>query len=475
MRKGTELLAWSEGLNKRASWALLLSTHLLSVLFSRGYFQFDEHYQVLEFIQWKLGLIASAQMPWELETRMRPWLHPLLFFPLEWLSDRALGWSPFIKTTLHRGCVAAFVLCVIARRTRRRPQLLALYASLFFFPFIDVRISAEVIGGWLFALGYALDDERGASPRPLWSFGCGFLFGLAAVIRFHVLALLFGLLLFHLRKRELRRCVWLGLGVLPALGLGVLCDRWGYGAFTYAPWNYVYQNIVLGKAVHFGSGASPWYWYLRALLEKTCYLPGAVFIAALGWQWLRRPLDKLSFISVPFVLLHVAVAHKELRFLFPLAPFVPDLVLGLWQDVRTFRPARYFGILFIALNLILLTPAALHDADADVGLYAALYANPPAPGSVLHYVNNTNPISPYHLHPSYYLGTLGLEARPLNPARKPGHGLSFFDGEPAYAALRDEARCDLVASRYPRFVLDHWPSWLPPKPWLKLWSLWRCP
>jgi hypothetical protein len=73
------------------------------VLFSRGYFQFNEHYQVLEFIQWKLGLMRTTDMPWELTGRMRPSLHPLMFLPVEWLSLHALGWSPFVKTTVHSG------------------------------------------------------------------------------------------------------------------------------------------------------------------------------------------------------------------------------------------------------------------------------------------------------------------------------------------------------------------------------------
>jgi phosphatidylinositol glycan class B len=458
-----------------ASWALLLTSHVLAALFSRGYFQFDEHYQVLEFIQWKLGLVAGAQMPWELGEKMRPWLHPLLFFPLEWLSQRVLGWSPCLKTTLHRACVAAFALSVIALRTRRAPALLPLYASLFFFPFIDVRISSEVIGGWLFALGYTLDND--ARRPPAYHLGCGFLFGLAAVIRLHVLALLFGLCVHHLRQRELRRCVWLGLGVLPAFGLAALCDRWGYGVFTFVPWNYVYQNIVLGKAVHFGSGASPWYWYVGALVQKTGYLPGAVLLAALVWQWLRRPLDKLTLVSVPFVLLHVAVAHKELRYLFPLAPLMPDMLLGLWRELRAQRAARYAACAFIACNLLLLAPAALHDADADVSLYAALYDLSPATHARLRYVDSTNPLAPWGLHPSYYLGTLAISAQPLRNARQPWHGLLLFDSPPAYAALRTEARCQLLASRYPTFVLDRWPSWLPAShgPWFKLWSLWRCP
>jgi hypothetical protein len=51
----------------------------------------------------------------------------------------------------------------------------------------------------------------------------------------------------------------------------------------------------------------------------------------------------------------------------------------------------------------------------------------------------------------------------------------MFDDVPAFAAMRAEARCLLVASRYPSFILDRWPRWLERGRWLNLWSLWRCP
>lgn len=466
----------ARALKKRAYWTLLLISHLAAVICSRGYFQYDEHYQVLEFIQWKLGLARSADMPWELRAQMRPWLHPLLFFPLEWLSLHALELSPLVRTTLHRACVAGLALFVIARRTRQQPRLLPFYACLFFFPFLDVRISSELIGGWLFVLAYALDQDCEPQQARSWSFGCGMLFGLAVVIRLQVSVLVFGLLAYHVRERQVARCIWLVLGLLLTMIVGTLCDAWGYGNVTLVAWNYFNENVLLGKAVRFGSGASPWYWYLVALPEKTCYAPGAVMLAALGWQWFRRPSSKLTFVSMPFVLLHCAIAHKELRFLFSLAPLMPDMLSGLWQDLRALRVARYLGAAFVACNLILLVMAALHDADPDIGLYAALYSYPPARTATLYYDNNTNPLGPWGLVPSYYLGTLGLKSRPLRFAHKPWRGLVMFDRLTAYAAQRTEARCELLASRYPKVVLDHWPAWMPERgPWIKLWSLWKCP
>lgn len=467
------------GARSQRLWlGLLLATHALAVLCSRGYFQFDEHYQVLELIQWKLGLTRAADMPWELGARMRPWLHPLLFYPLEWLSLHALELTPLLKTTVHRLLVAALALYVMLRRARREPAQLALYATWFFYPFLDVRMSSEAIGGWLFALGETLDEEQEQTRAGgLAAVGCGLMLGLAAVIRLHVLACFAGLLVYHARRAELRRCALLSAGVLGAFAIGVICDAWGYGAFTFVPWNYVNENILLGKAVRFGSGASAWYWYLPALLRGTLYVPGLALIAALVCQWARKPLSRLSLITWPFVLLHVAVSHKELRYLFPLAPFAPALLLSLWRALCGWRAARVAAVGCMAINLLLLLPAALHDADPEVSLYAALDAHKAPAERALSFVSDTNPLGPWHLHPSYYVDRLGLTGARAPSVHARVHGLLSVDGPDAYRALRAANRCELLASRYPAWLIARWPGWLPANhgPWFKLWSLWRCP
>jgi phosphatidylinositol glycan class B len=462
---------------RRVWFGLLLTSHLLAVLCSRGYFQFDEHYQVLEFIQWKFRLVRAADMPWELGARMRPWLHPLWFFPVEWLSHTALQLSPFVKTACHRALVAGLALYVIARRTRRSPQQLPLYATWFFYPFLDARISSEVIGGWLFALADSVDEDQEGESSAAATLGCGLLLGLAAVIRLHVLAFIFGLLVHHLRRRALRRCLFLVTGMLAAFGLGALCDYWGYGTFTFVPWNYVYQNIVLGKAVRFGTGASPWYWYAPALLRSTGYLPGLILIIALISHWLRKPLDRLSLITLPFVLLHLGVAHKELRYLFPLAPLMPALLLELWGTYQRLRLARVLAVCCMIINLVLLLPAAVHDADPDVSLYSALAQLPAPRGRTLYYAAGTNPLAPWHLYPSYYVAELGFSGRRAQSPLQTVHGLLCMDGLERYAELQRVGRCQLLASRYAASIMDHWSSWLSEQlgSRFRLWSLWRCP
>ena len=67
-----------------------------------------------------------------------------------------------------------------------------------------------------------------------------------------------------------------------------------------------------------------------------------VLLAAMLAIWLRNPRHAVTWASLPFVLAHVVVAHKEARFLFPLAILatafpVPGFSprLALWQGSFT--------------------------------------------------------------------------------------------------------------------------------------------
>lgn len=127
-----------------------------------------------------------------------------------------------------------------------------------------------------------------------------------------------------LRQREritrLLACA-AGFGVVATLGL--LVDAWGYGRFTWTPWHYFYYNLVLGKASSFST--SPFYAYF---LDLPAILPpiGLLLLLAMLVMWWRRPGHVLTWITLPFFLAHCIIAHKEARFLFPLAIFT---LLGL--------------------------------------------------------------------------------------------------------------------------------------------------
>jgi len=55
-----------------------LGVYILTAFASQGYLQSDEHFQVLEFADYKLGVTPAADLPWEFQQQIRPALQPAL-------------------------------------------------------------------------------------------------------------------------------------------------------------------------------------------------------------------------------------------------------------------------------------------------------------------------------------------------------------------------------------------------------------
>jgi phosphatidylinositol glycan class B len=207
-----------------------------------------------------------------------------------------------------------------------------------FLPYLFVRTSSETLSAALFALGLAV-LLRGKSVRLLAV--SGLLCGLAFEARYQTGMLglgLFAWLAIVARVRISGLLAFAGGGV-AALGIGALADRWGYGAWVFPPWNYFQVNIVQGVAAS-QFGREPVFAYFYLLPAQLFFAITLVLMAGMIAMWLRNPRHPLTWATLPFVLLHVAVAHKEARFLFPLAIVATAFpVLGFspslprWRDV----------------------------------------------------------------------------------------------------------------------------------------------
>ena len=131
--------------------------------------------------------------------------------------------------------------------------------------------------------------------------------------------------------RWLLLCVALLLSVLLS---GTLADYLFYGEFVIAPFNYYVQNLATGTMDRF-SGTSPWYSYIPLVCM---YLPfGPVFVASAINHVIRHRNDILTFIIAPFVLFHVMIGHKEVRFLLPLLGFMPVVIMTALDDFLKWR------------------------------------------------------------------------------------------------------------------------------------------
>ncbi len=309
------------------SLLLLAAVTLVTAWFSDTFYFPDEHYQVLEFMSYKLGITHAGDLPWEFSARIRPWFQPLVYFliakPLLLLGIRDM-FTIVLVLRLATGLLSLAALAAFARALlatidgEEEKRAFVRYLPLFgFLPYLFVRTASETFSAAFFALGLAL--ALGGTPVKRLALA-GLFCGLAFESRYQ--AGLLGLGLFAWLA-AIRRARLPGLGAflgggLVAVALGALADHWGYGRWVFPPLGYVDVNLLQGVAAH-QFGGEPVFAYLYLLPAQIFFAITLVLMAGMVAMWLRNPRHAVTWASLPFVLAHVAVAHKEARFLFPLA------------------------------------------------------------------------------------------------------------------------------------------------------------
>lgn len=334
----------------RRSLMILAGVTIVTAWFSNTFYFPDEHFQILEFMGHRLGITPASELPWEFEARIRPWLQPLLYFliarPLMALGVTDMFAIVFVLR-LVTGLFSVFALAVFARavmetlKDETEKRAFALYLPFFgFLPYLFVRTSSETLSAAFAAIAVAL-VLRGGAARLLAV--AGLMCGLAFEARYQTAMLglgVFAWLVLVARVGTRGLAAFVGGGLI-ALVLGALANRWGYGAWVFPPWDYFQVNIVQGVAAK-NFGSEPVFAYLYLMPAQIFFAITLVLMAAMLAMWLRNSRHVLTWASLPFVLLHVMVAHKEARFLFPLVILATAFpVLGFsphlprWRDAFT--------------------------------------------------------------------------------------------------------------------------------------------
>ena len=397
----------------RRSLIILGAVIVVTAWFSELFYFPDEHYQVLEFMSYKLGITPASALPWEFSARIRPWFQPLLYFliakPLTLLGLTDMFAIAFILR-LATGLFSLAALALFARRLLptiagdEEKRSFVRYLPLFgFLPYLFVRTSSETLSAAFVAIGLALAlGEKSARRMALAGLFCG----LAFESRYQTALMglgLFAWLAIIARVRIQALVSFLGGGV-AALVLGALADRWGYGAWVFPPLGYVDVNLVQGVAAH-QFGREPVFAYLYLLPAQIFFAITLVLMAAMAAMWLRNPRHAVTWATLPFVLAHVAIAHKEARFLFPLVILATAFpVLGFsprlprWQKTFT----RVWGWrkswaakIVTAISLLGMAYFALYPFGVRPHMPMARYLYRDWPGTVYSFA------TPFQSYPMY--------------------------------------------------------------------------
>ena len=377
----------------------------LVAYFSQGYHHFDEHFQVLEFAWFKLGFAQISDLAWEYEARIRPTIQPsIAVFMYQGLAAFGIT-SPFalaLSLRILSGVLAfasVHMLYKLYKPSFKEPYLSKLFLFFSFFLWFMLynsgRFSSENWAAIFFVFGFVLYMKQ--KPKGLLKLlGIGFLFGLAFLFRFQA-ALMFGgfmAWMLFIKREKIISLFAMGVGIGGAVGVGFLIDRWFYGEWTNTAWNYFSWNIVDDKASSFGT--HPWYdYFLTFFLEGIPPVSLVVLLALLTLVIFQRK-NPLVWIIVPFVLVHMLIGHKELRFMFPLASLMPVvLVQGIeyWSQ-RMAQPIwkkAYFKLTMsavLAVNALFVLVVCFRPADHHVNLYQAVYENYEGPQKLYYQKDN---------------------------------------------------------------------------------------
>ena len=379
-------------LNTRIILILGLLVHLITSYFSIGFQHPDEQYQIIEPINVLLDKISINEMPWDYRYKFRPWLQTITYFGLQRflnffgennpfhiatffrIFSSLLGWSSLILFTFF--FVEKFEI------KKKLNQALLLSNFIWFIPFLHARTSQENFSSAIFIFGLLTFFSKrkyslGFLSNYLFS---GLLMGFAFELRFQMGVPILALFLWNLiiNKEKFLKMIPYTIGIFLAFSSMLLMDSYLYGELVLAPWNYVWFN--LGKKMAEQFGVYPWWYYFKLIFLKGIPPFSIILMAGVSLYWVIYRRSFLTWITIPFLVIHLFIGHKELRFLNFIYFFAPLMSLYIYEmKYKSFLDKRGFKLFFkyflVPINLLLVFVLMFKPAHSPISFYQYIYNN----------------------------------------------------------------------------------------------------
>ncbi|SFM59502.1 phosphatidylinositol glycan, class B [Chitinophaga sp. YR627] len=347
----------------------------VTALNSHGYYNADEHYQIIEFANLKSGINSPAEMAWEYGSMLRSTIQPWICYTI-FSTMHLFGISdPYILAAILRFLTMIFAISVIrytvntlGKEIPDAHQIIFSILSwfLWFLPFINIRFSAECWSGLCLLSGTAvLHKNTGNNPSYLIA---GFWLGLAYLFRFQTGIAIASIICysFFIRKTTIQHIFTLISAIAFVAIIGGILDSVYYGRFVITAVNYFQVNIIKGVASRFGT--STVFQYMQLLVQASVYPIGIFITLSILVFAIRRPKHLITWVVLPFIFLHLAIPHKEIRFLFPIVNFLPFIIISAWQiPVSRSLPALQPVLIIICILVNIPGIAVNMNKDADNG------------------------------------------------------------------------------------------------------------
>lgn len=278
-----------------------------------------------------------------------------------------------------------------------------LWAGFVLMPYLASRALIEVVAmvplAWAFVC-FQLGQKDTRLGQLSWFFLGGIAFGLAAMFRFQVGVMGFGIiavLSWNLWKTPPKTPYlekWAPMLGLTAAGILMLSVQgaldMGVGRpFLSTIWHYFTFNVAYSSKFGVSSGWN----YIFQLLAYTIP-PTTLFLIRPMWKAaFRMPL--LSLCLAIFVIAHALVPHKEDRFLFPILPlWLMWVAVGLAELNIEYKWQRWAFYWFWLINGAGLIIATFSDANKNITAPLSYISTQPGTPSV--WVFKIKPVAEYY-------------------------------------------------------------------------------
>jgi len=399
---------------------IAILVYLLTAILSEGYYHPDEHFQLLEFANFKRGLTATYKLPWEFREQIRPSFQPWIAYWIIRILHMIGIENPHIYILILRSLTAALSIYAINRFYQRNlkqiPQnywttYLLLSYFLWFLPFVNVRFSGETWSGILFLIAVShipLSDKLSYTTAAKVGIFCG----LSFLCRFQsgvMFASLWAWLLFF-RKSEIKPLIAGVAAYCIIILFGTLLDKQFYDTWTFTPLNYFNANIVDDVASRFGT--MTWHHYLHVIMMESVLPIGIIIGCALVISLFIDPTSMVVWCIAPLLLIHLIVPHKEVRFMFPVVNFIPLLLIlaaarleSFWSKIE-FRKfiLPLFAVFFSGLNIVaLLTAMCSKSQFGRIAITCYIYDHFLNSSPNIYSLRGNDPFLPYSIiYQSFY-------------------------------------------------------------------------
>ncbi len=364
--------------------------HVIAAFYSEGFHHPDEHFQILEFSNYKLGNSPVSDLAWEFNAQERAALQPFLAFLVIKLINLIGIYNPFwyaLVLRLLAGLFAWYLTCQISllllhhfKTELGKKIFILLGQTLWFVPYINVRYSSENLAGitLLFAVYLILASlEKKQTDNPVFLAWAGLLLGFSFFFRFQIALAILGLgaWLLIVYRISLSNLLTVILTGIFAIIVCVLIDSWFYGDAVLTPMVYFDIQILQDRIAN--AGVSPWWNYLTDFIILAMPPISIPFILCLAFGIYKKPNSVFVFILIPFLVVHMAISHKEMRFMFPmmfsaiyLASVGFDYLTGSFPIKKSFH---YVSSILYGINVCLLILAIFLPAQEAVAYYRYMY------------------------------------------------------------------------------------------------------